>query len=192
MKSRKEMKRSTVLAVVACFALAATVRQACAEDASESGISGSPAAPLKYRSYRQVSPRELKAMPEEFEGDRIYVEGEFDGFTVALPTYVERSGFRTGRYAALTIAGSTMPILVEKDDEMNALLLDLKKGVTLRVFGRVREFSHDPNKDRSAPRFYLDCVHVQVVSDSIPAKNKIKPQRGRGKAHTSRRRALFR
>jgi hypothetical protein len=120
------------------------------------------AIPSKYRNYKELTPRELKTMPEEYEGDRVYVEGAFAGFTASLPVYVERNGFRTGRYVMLTVAGSSMPIIAKKDDDTNEMLLALKKGATIRVFGRVREF-HQEAMAGIAPRFYVDCAYLQVL-----------------------------
>ncbi|MBT7163711.1 MAG: hypothetical protein HN849_02825 [Victivallales bacterium] len=119
--------------------------------------------PEKYASYQEVSTKELKLTPEEFERDRIHVKGAFAGFTVSLPRYVEDSGFRTGRDVALAIAGTALPILVRKDDDMNTLMLALKRGTTIRAFGRLREFRQEPQKG-SGPKFYLDCTEVQVLA----------------------------
>ena len=119
--------------------------------------------PDKYKSYTAVVPKALKAMPEELKNKRVCVEGEFGGFTTTFPEYFERNGFKNSRYVVFSIRGSAMPVVARKNDTVNMLMLSLKSGATIRVFGKVKKFSREP-RAAFLPHYYLDYTEMQVLA----------------------------
>ena len=126
--------------------------------------SGNSAIPSRYSSYEKLTIKQLNVMPEEYDNDRIYVEGIFTNFSTTFPNYFERSGFKSSKYFALMLAGSSLPVLLEKNDDTNQLIASLKRGAKVRVIGRLKDFKYEP-KHRPYPHYYIECKVLQVLAN---------------------------
>lgn len=143
--------------------------------------SASYAIRFKEESYKPVDTQALKLQLKDFKNDKVVYSGTFKKTLATFPPYVVRSGVKTGKYYYLQISPSAVPVIVKRDKEIDELVLKLTKGSTVKVFGKIKKFRHEPNQTLS-PYYYLELVKLEIIKlgnkdykendDVVPWKNK--------------------
>jgi len=121
------------------------------------------APPFKPEQYKEVQLKALETQPEEYKNKKVCYTSRFQKAMTTFPAYAERNGIKVGKYFWLLIPPLRLPVVVKKSDEVNALVLALKAGMEVKVYGKVRKFSVPPER-AMLPRYYLDLIHLEVVA----------------------------
>jgi len=132
------------------------------------GIAALPAnaAPaFKAEQYTEVEIKALQTQPEEYKNKKICYTSRYGKAMVTFPSYAERNGIKAGKYFWLLIQPATLPVVAKKNDDMNALIMALKSGAKVKVYGKVRKFKVPPNA-KMLPRYYLDLAHIDILEQS--------------------------
>jgi hypothetical protein len=141
--------------------------------------------PFKPEQYAEVQLKALQTQPEEYKNKKICYVSKFQKAMTTFPAYAERNGIKAGKYFWLLIPPLSFPVVVKKSDDMNALVMALKSGSSVKVYGKVRKFTIAPGRTM-LPRYYLDLVQIEVLSQPDAssddgAKKPVRPPRRRPK-----------
>ncbi|MDX6766393.1 MAG: hypothetical protein SFU85_06345 [Candidatus Methylacidiphilales bacterium] len=105
---------------------------------------------------------ELKINTEAYKNKHVVYEAPYLGIVPNLPHYVVASGFDMDKNSLLTVGSLHLPVVAEKSDAINGVLVGLRKGDVVRVTGRVREFRATPGNRRNSP-YYLELDELVFV-----------------------------
>ena len=114
------------------------------------------------KKYQELSTDVVKAMPEEYKNKRICFETVFVRYETTFLPYMEKSGFRPGKYYYLQVKPSNFPVMAEKNDLTNAIIPSLKAGSKVKLYGKVKKFSSSPEVG-VFPVFHLELDHIEVI-----------------------------
>ncbi len=112
--------------------------------------------------YQEVELLILRATPEKFKNKRIRLTTRYQGFNITFPEYMEKSGFKGDKEYLVHIVPKNLPVIAEKDDEMTELIAPLKKGTTVVVYGKVKEFSR--KSKHMLPEYFLELEHLELAA----------------------------
>lgn len=115
-------------------------------------------------TYEEIEFNQLKIAPETYKMKYVEYYATYRNFTTTFLPYMEASGFKSTRYVLLDIGDSSVPVIAKKNEELNALVAEMKRGSHVLVRGRVREFKQDPRWS-AFPRFYVDLDEVKIHSE---------------------------
>ena len=115
--------------------------------------------------YKLVEKEMLKAQPEKYKNKKIYFESKYSGYTTTFPNYMDRSGIKAGKYFYLRTNPSNLPVLAQKK-KFSELVIGLKKGSTVKIYGKVRKFAVRPKRSRF-PLYFLDVADVVVTKEPV-------------------------
>lgn len=118
--------------------------------------------------YLEVDINVLKVAPEEYSSKKIVFTSTYTRYSTTFLPYMEKSGIETGKYFWLDIGGFRLPVIAKKNDEMNSLVADLKRGKTVKVYGRVKKFKKDPQQTLHSV-YYVRVDKIEPVDD-VPVK----------------------
>lgn len=135
---------------IALGALIATVQPATA--ASDAALA----------KYKEADFADLKIAPEKHKNERIWFVEAFRSYFTTFPPYVEKSGFKGGRYIGVEFGTFQVPALAKKTDEVIEAVKDLKLGDRVKVYGRMKKFTRKP-KNTVFPRYYLKLDKIELV-----------------------------
>lgn len=117
----------------------------------------------KYHDkYKELTFQALKAAKESYEHKKVRYESIYTGFADTFPPYVEKSGYKSNKYFFLNCGGIQVPVLARKKKDLTELIGKLKKGVKVRIYGRVKEFRSKPGMT-TLPRFFIELAHITVL-----------------------------
>ncbi len=135
---------------------------------------------FKPESYTEVDKAKLKALPEEYKNKKIWYESTYFGYETTFPPYVEKSGFKAGKDFCLLVQPMVVPVMTEKTKELNDLIPTLKKGSKVKVYGKIKKFSNEPEMTMQ-PHYFLELEKIEVTgppADDV-AKDEKKDERKR-------------
>ena len=115
------------------------------------------------KKYDQVTFKQLKVVPEDYKNKKVTYTDVFHGFSTTFPPYVEKSGFKVTKYFYLKVGGLAIPVMAKKSDEMNTLMVNLDRGATVRLYGKIKKFRSKP-VHTTYPRYYLALEELDVVA----------------------------
>lgn len=119
--------------------------------------------------YQLVDKAILKAQPEKYKNKKIYFESKYSGYATTFPRYMERSGIKAGKYFHLRTYPSNLPVLAEKKKFVD-LVIGLKKGCRVKIYGKVRKFVVNPKRSRF-PHYFLDVAEIVVTKEAVKGHN---------------------
>jgi len=119
-------------------------------------------AEIDLKKYQELSVDTVKAMPEEYKNKRIWFETVFVRYETTFLPYMEKSGYRPGKYYYLQVKPSNFPVMAEKNDLMNAIIPSLKAGSKVKLYGKVKKFSSSPEMG-VFPVFHLELDNIEVI-----------------------------
>lgn len=122
------------------------------------------AATFKAESYTSVESKTLKLKPEDYRNKKIYYEGLYTSTQTTFPAYAERNGIKAGKYFWLVITPDNLPVIVRKGKNLDDAVMALKRGSTVKVYGKVRKFKYQ-SKHTVLPYYYLELAHIEVVKE---------------------------
>ncbi len=114
------------------------------------------------KSYNETELAKIKATPEEYKNKKICYISKYKGYITSFPPYIEKSGFKAGKYYLLEISPVIVPVMVKKTDEMNEIIPTLPRGKGVKIYGKIDKFRIEP-EFTVLPRFYLDLDHIEVL-----------------------------
>lgn len=128
-------------------------------------------AAFKTDAYPETELAKLKASPEEYKNKKVCYTSVYVGYYTTFRLYVERSGFKAGKYFWLRVVPLELPVMAKKDDEINELVSSLDTGAKIRakvkVYGRVKQFTYE-DRARTGPHYYLELDKIELVKDAVP------------------------
>jgi hypothetical protein len=128
------------------------------------------AATFKPEKYAEVALANIKATPEEYKNKRIFIVTSYRAYRTTFPAYVERSGFKPGKYYYLRVVPESLPVMAKKDDELNEIIPTLGKGRSVKIYGKIKKFSATPHQ-KVLPRYYLELEKLEVLEVGKGAVN---------------------
>ena len=114
--------------------------------------------------YMEVDINVLKVAPEEYSSKKIVFTSTYTRYSTTFLPYMEESGIETGKYFWLDIGGLRLPVIAKKDGGMNSLVAGLKRGKTVKVYGRVKKFKKDPRQTLHSV-YYVRVDKIEPVND---------------------------
>jgi hypothetical protein len=114
----------------------------------------------------------LETQPEEYKNKKVCYTSRFQKAMTTFPAYAERNGIKVGKHFWLLIPPLRLPVVARKSDEINALVLALKAGMVVKVYGKIRKFNAPPER-AMLPRYYLDLAHLEVVASGGEAEKEV-------------------
>lgn len=139
------------------------------DDDQDGAAKGAAAADPKLAGYEEVDYKLVQASPEKFKNDRITYSGHFLGFTNTAPEYMVESGIDHHKYFLIGLDNLKVLAIAKKsrNKELDELLVGLKPGAVLQVYGRIKKFRVEPRHALQSA-YYLEVTEV-VVRDDQPA-----------------------
>jgi hypothetical protein len=119
--------------------------------------------------YKTVDVRELQLNTEEYKNKRVTFQSQFVGVETSFPKHVVQSGFKQDRDICILTRLGTVLVMARKDDEITELLKTLKRGDTLVVYGKIREFKSPANREMVRAKYYLDLEHIEKGPEGAAA-----------------------
>lgn len=119
---------------------------------------------FKAEYYTSVDNKTLKLKPEDYRNKKIFYEGFYSNIMTTFPAYAEKNGIKAGKYFWLIITPENLPVIVRKGDDLDDVVIAIKKGSTVKVYGKVRKFKYQA-KHTMLPLYYLEMVHIEVVKE---------------------------
>lgn len=126
----------------------------------------SKASTFKPESYTAVDAKVIKLKPEEFRNKKIFYEGLYTSTQTTFPPYVEKNGIKAGKYFWLVITPTNLPVVVRKGKGLDDAIMALKRGCTVKIYGKVKKFKYKPELT-TLPPYYLELAHIEVTNEPI-------------------------
>lgn len=118
---------------------------------------------------RDITFQQLKAAPDDYTNRKVTYTGRFRQFFTTFYPYMQESGFEANRYYALLVQDGSVPVMARKNSTMTKLMGEIRPGVMVRVYGRVKKFRKDPGFT-PFPRYYVDLDRIELIQ-SQPQEN---------------------
>lgn len=119
---------------------------------------------FKPESYKAVESKVLKLKPEDYRNKKIFYEGMYSSTQTTFPPYAEKNGIKAGKYFWLIISPANMPVVARKGKDLDDAIIALKRGSTVKVYGKVKKFKYKPELT-ILPPYYLELVHIEVTKE---------------------------
>lgn len=116
----------------------------------------------------EVSYGELSLAPEAHYNKDVVYEEKYLSSSANFPKYVEDSGLRSKKYILLTVGNMKLPVFIRKTDEMTKFVAGLKRGVTVKILGKVKKFKRKPQVN-VMPHYYVLVEDIEVTK-TAPGK----------------------
>lgn len=118
---------------------------------------------FKPELYNSVEAKLLKITPEEFRNKKIFYQSQYIGIRKIFPKYIQDSGFKPDKYYCFEIDPGNIPVFTKKSEEYTKLLLTIKPGSTVQVYGKLKKLRYSPKKVKQ-DLFYLDLEKLEIIS----------------------------
>jgi len=129
----------------------------------------------------EISYNELKIAPENYKSKKIAYSAAFRNVSTTFLPYMEKSGFRPDKYLWIVAGDLSVPAMVKKTDDVTKLVAGLKRGVHIRITGKIKEFKVEPKQTLHA-RYYVKVENLAVSDDAVIVRERPPlPPRRRGK-----------
>jgi hypothetical protein len=125
--------------------------------------------------YTEVEYKALKLSPKDYKHKSVTYTAAYLATRTTFHPYMERSGFRPDKYFWLVIGDLTVPALAKSNDDMKKLVLELKFGMKVKVYGKVRKFKREP-KATILPHYYVDVKNLEVILDDTKPLPRPRPR----------------
>jgi hypothetical protein len=119
--------------------------------------------------YQLVEKEMLKAQPEKYKNKKIYFVSKYFGYTTTFPKYMERSGIKAGKYFHVRTNPQNFPVVAQKK-KFSDLIIAMKKGSMMKIYGKVRKFAVSPKHSR-APHYFLEVADIIVTKEPVKGEN---------------------
>lgn len=117
----------------------------------------------------------LKAIlldPKEYKNDHVTYTAPYGGFTANAPLFLDKNGFKEGKQVVISAGSRQLPVIADRND-VDTILLDLKRGSIVKVSGKVKEMKKDPKRGIGTG-FYLELDSLEVVKEATVAHSQKK------------------
>jgi hypothetical protein len=126
---------------------------------------------LAVVEYTEIEYTQLKVAPEDYRHKHVAYTGIFQNLSATFLPYMEKSGFKPEKYLWLVVGDLQVPAIAKKTDAMTAFAAGLKKGTTVKVYGKVKEFRSEP-KQTVHPHYYVEVETVEELEEPKPGRLK--------------------
>ena len=136
--------------------------------------------PLQAKDYNDTTLKSILLDASEYKNDRVSYQAVYGGFTTNAPNFLDRNGFKEGKDVVIS-AGSPQFLIIAERDQVDGLLLELKRGSIIKVSGKVREMRKDPKYGINTGH-YLELESLEFVREpavEIAKKQLIKGKKGK-------------
>lgn len=114
--------------------------------------------------YGDTTLKSILMDASEYKNDRVSYTAPYGGFTTNAPLFLDKNGFREGKHIVIS-AGSPQFLIIGEKDDVEATLLELKRGSIIKVSGKVREMKKDPKRGIGTGH-YLELESLEVVKEA--------------------------
>ncbi len=117
--------------------------------------------PLHAKDVGDTTLKAILLDAESYKNDRVSYEAVYAGFTTNAPLFLDKNGFKEGKDVVIN-AGSPQFLIIAERDDVEAKLLNLKRGSTIKVSGKVKEMRNDPKRGIGTG-YYLEMDSLEVI-----------------------------
>jgi len=128
--------------------------------------------PLQAKEYGKTTLKSILLDASEYKNDRVVYEAVYNGFTTNAPYFLDKNGFKEGKDVVISAGGPQFLIIAERDD-IDDVLLKLKRGSVIKVSGKVRKMKREPKYGINTGH-YLELEGLELVRE--PAAEIVKDQ----------------
>ena len=114
------------------------------------------------REYTEVTHKQLEIDAKSYKNKYVQYESTYVRVSSTFLPYIEKSGYRTDRHIWITIGGNHVPVMAKRTDELIAFLAELKAGQNVKVYGKVKEFQHEPG-NTMFPRYHVYADKIELL-----------------------------
>lgn len=119
-------------------------------------------ADFKPEQYQEVDAKELKAFPDNYKNKDVCYKTVYRGFKTNFPDYIERSGFKSGKYYDVTVFPSDVIVLGKIKGFLDTKIMDMKNGARVKVYGKIKKFNNPPIY-KGFPKYYLELDEIEPL-----------------------------
>ena len=128
------------------------------------------------QDYEDVKLAAVELAPKDFTSRSVTYEAVYLNFSSTIPTYMQWNNIMPDKYLILSIGDAAkLPVVIRVSDEVKTLVSGFKKGDTVRVYGKVKEFSVK-SPHAMAPSYYLEADKLEKIDKPASSANESKPQ----------------
>jgi len=120
--------------------------------------------PLQAKDYGDTTLKSILLDAGEYKNDRVSYTAPYGGFTTNAPLFLDKNGFKEGKDVVIN-AGSAQFLIIAEREDVEAQLVELKRGSTIKVSGKVREMKKDPKRGIGTGH-YLELEALEVVKEA--------------------------
>lgn len=131
---------------------------------------------FKAEDYKEIESNALKLQVEEYRNKKICYTGLYMNTMTTFPPYAEKNGIKAGKYFWLVVNPDNVPVIARKDKGLDDKIIALKRGCTVKIYGKIKKFKYKPELTMLPP-YYLELVEFEVTKE--PEKEM--PAEGDGK-----------
>jgi hypothetical protein len=134
------------------------------------------ASTFKAEAYKEVQSKALKLQAEEYRNKKVFYTGLFTNILTTFPSYADKSGIKAGKYFWLVITPRNVPVVARKGKDLDAMIMAIKRGSTVKVYGKIKKFKYKP-RVTMLPPYYLELANIEVIKEpekELSADNKDK------------------
>jgi len=128
---------------------------------------------FKAEDYTEVKVKALKLQVEEYRNKKITYTGVCTNILTTFPNYADKSGIKAGKYFWLVVSPNNVPVIARKGKNLDSLIIAIKRGSTVKVYGKVKKFKYKP-KRTIFPPYYLELINIEVTKEpekELPENN---------------------
>jgi hypothetical protein len=117
--------------------------------------------------YNEIEFATLKITPEKYDKKKVIYSETYQQYSTTFPEYMERSGLSSKKNLLLSIGDFKIPAVCKKTDTMVTFISKLKRGSTVKVYGKVRRFRADKRtpKGGKAAEYYVEVEKIELVEE---------------------------
>lgn len=127
-------------------------------------IADADAGTFKAEEYKETDPNALKLQAEEYRNKKIFYTGLYTNTLTTFPPYADKSGIKAGKYFWLVVTPDNVPVVAPKSKELDEKIIALKRGCTVKVYGKVKKFKYKPEFTMMPP-YYLELTEIEVTKE---------------------------